>query len=124
MAENDAGKPDSLVTVEFTEKVIKALAHKSRLMIVQAIGRGELCVSELQQLVGSDMSTISKHLTVLKNAGVVEDRKAGLQVFYRLRIPCVADFIHCIGQVMGGKPIHLSAQLLSELASDSTADRH
>jgi ArsR family transcriptional regulator len=105
-----------------TEHVLKALAHRSRLLIVQTIGRGEACVSDLQQVVGSDMSTVSKHLLVLKNAGVVEDRKVGLQVFYRLRIACMSDFIHCIGAVITGQPVKLPPELLAEQAkADSTA---
>ncbi|MDR3709265.1 MAG: metalloregulator ArsR/SmtB family transcription factor [Capsulimonadaceae bacterium] len=99
-------------SLDLTEHVLKALAHRSRLLIVQTIGRGEACVTDLQQVVGSDMSTVSKHLTVLKSAGVVEDRKAGLQVFYRLRIPCIADFVHCIGSVMAGLPVTLPQELL------------
>jgi ArsR family transcriptional regulator len=103
-----------------TEKVIKGLAHRSRLLMVQAIGRGEACVGDLQQVVGSDMSTVSKHLSVLKNAGIVEDRKAGLQVFYRLRIPCIADFVHCIGAVMSGKPPKLPPELLPSNCVDTS----
>jgi ArsR family transcriptional regulator len=94
---------------------MKALAHRSRLTIVQVIGRGEACVTDLQRVVGSDMSTISKHLLVLKNAGIVEDRKSGLQVFYRLRIPCVADFVHCIAAVMEGRPPKLPPELLATI---------
>ncbi|MDR3706774.1 MAG: metalloregulator ArsR/SmtB family transcription factor [Capsulimonadaceae bacterium] len=104
----DEGEP----SVEMIELVMKALAHRSRLLIVQTIGRGEACVSDLQLVVGSDMSTVSKHLTVLKSAGVVEDRKVGLQVFYRLRIPCIADFVHCIGSVMAGLPASLPPEFL------------
>ncbi|HEY3328833.1 MAG TPA: metalloregulator ArsR/SmtB family transcription factor [Capsulimonadaceae bacterium] len=104
-------------TLTDTEKIMKALAHRSRLEIVQTIGRGEVCVSDLQQVVGSDMSTVSKHLSVLKNAGIVEDKKIGLQVFYRLRIPCIADFIHCIGAVMAGLPASLPAELVASMTN-------
>jgi DNA-binding transcriptional ArsR family regulator len=105
---------DSEVTLKLTERVLKALAHRSRLQIVQFIGRGEACVSDLQKIVGSDMSTVSKHLAVLKNAGVVEDRKVGLQVFYRLRISCMSDFIHCIGAVITGQPVVLPPELMND----------
>jgi DNA-binding transcriptional ArsR family regulator len=98
-----------------TEQVIKALAHRSRLLIVQTIGRGEACVSDLQHVVGSDMSTVSKHLTVLKSAGVVMDRKVGLQVYYRLRIPCIVDFVQCIGAVMMGEPLQMSDEMIEKL---------
>lgn len=99
-------------SLELTEQVLKSLAHRSRLLIVQTIGRGEACVGDLQKVVGADMSTVSKHLTVLKSAGVVEDRKSGLQVYYRLRIPCIADFVHCIGAVMMGLPARIPPELL------------
>lgn len=109
----DQNCSESEMSIKLTEQVLKALAHRSRLQIVQFIGRGEACVTDLQRVVGSDMSTVSKHLAVLKNAGVVEDRKSGLQVFYRLRIPCMADFIHCIGAVMTGQPVNLPPELLA-----------
>ena len=81
--------------------VIKALAHPSRLAMVEALRDGERCVCELQELVGSDMSTVSKHLSILKHAGIVSDRKQGLWVYYSLRTPCVAGFLGCIDAVTG-----------------------
>jgi len=80
--------------------VIKALAHPSRLLIVDELGKGERCVCELTELVGSDISTVSKHLSVLKRAGIVQDEKRGLQVFYRLRFPCILRFCDCIETVI------------------------
>ncbi len=80
--------------------IIKAMAHPSRLMMVDALAAGELCVCDLQRLVGADMSTVSKHLSVMKNAGIVTDRKEGLKVFYRLRVPCVMRFFECIDAVL------------------------
>jgi DNA-binding transcriptional ArsR family regulator len=86
---------------EYEEKarIIKAMAHPSRLVMIDALSEGERCVCELQRLVGSDMSTVSKHLSVMKSAGLVEDRKQGLQVFYRLRVPCILRFFECIEAV-------------------------
>ena len=81
-------------------QVIKAMAHPSRLAMVEALADGELCVCELQRLVGSDMSTVSKHLSVLRNAGIVSDRKHGLQVYYHLCCPCILDFLGCIDAVI------------------------
>jgi len=77
-------------------EALKALAHPSRLMMVDALCRGERCVCELTQLVGADMSTVSKHLALLKNAGIVDCRRQGVKVFYRLRAPCVTKFFACI----------------------------
>lgn len=81
-------------------KVLKAMAHPSRLAMLEALAGGERCVCELQQLVGSDMSTVSKHLSVMKAAGLIEDRKEGLWVHYRLRCPCVLKFMDCIEAVL------------------------
>lgn len=81
-------------------QIIKAMGHPSRLMMIDALAEGEKCVCELQQLVGSDMSTVSKHLSVLRNAGIVDDRKQGLQVYYSLRCPCIINFFGCVEAVM------------------------
>ncbi len=81
-------------------QIIKALAHPSRLMIVDALAEGEKCVHELTEVVGSDMSTVSKHLSVMKAAGIVVDRKQGLQVIYRLRVPCILNFFGCVDAVL------------------------
>ena len=76
-------------------RVIKALAHPSRLYIVDRLAEHEYCVNELTALVGSDMSTVSKHLSVLKNAGVIQDEKRGTSIYYSLRIPCILNFFKC-----------------------------
>lgn len=80
-------------------KVIKALAHPSRLAMVDALAGGEQCVCELQALVGADISTVSKHLSLLRDAGIVLSDKRGLQVFYRLRVPCLLSFFSCVDAV-------------------------
>jgi ArsR family transcriptional regulator len=84
-------------------QVLKALGHPSRLAMVESLLEGEKCVCELQELVGSDMSTVSKHLSVLRNAGLVADRKEGLKVYYSLRMPCVARFFECVDEVLGSR---------------------
>ena len=81
-------------------KVMKALAHPSRLFMVDELSRGERCVCELTEMVGADVSTVSKHLTVLKRAGVVIDERRGQQVFYRLRVPCILNFFGCVEAVL------------------------
>ena len=81
--------------------VLKAMGHPSRLVMLEALATGERCVGELQALVGSDFSTVSRHLSVLKNAGILADRKQGAQVFYSLRVPCVLNFFGCVDAVLG-----------------------
>ena len=81
-------------------RIIKAMAHPSRLFIVDELSRGERCVCELRDMIGADISTVSKHLSVLKEAGIVEDNKRGLQVWYRLRVPCILNFFGCVEDVL------------------------
>lgn len=81
-------------------RLLKALAHPSRLAMVDALASGERCVCELQQVAGSDISTVSKHLAVLKRAGIVADRREGVQIYYRLRIPCILQVFSCVAAVM------------------------
>jgi DNA-binding transcriptional ArsR family regulator len=83
--------------------VLKALAHPARLMMVEALAKGERCVCELNELFAADHSTVSKHLSILKQAGLVSDRKDGLKVYYRLECPCIISFIKCISGVVQSK---------------------
>ncbi len=77
-------------------KVFKALGHPTRLWIVEQLAGGERCVCEFVKAVGVDFSTISKHLSVLNHAGVIEGDKRGKQVYYRLLCPCILDVINCL----------------------------
>lgn len=95
-------KKDLVPTRQFKERarVMKAMAHASRLMMIDELSRGERCVCDLQELVGYDMSTVSKHLSVLKKAGIVEDERRGKQVYYRLKVPCILNFFQCVESVI------------------------
>jgi ArsR family transcriptional regulator len=88
--------PRTLARYEARAQVFKALAHPSRLLMVDELMQSARCVCELTALVGSDMSTVSKHLSVLKTAGVVADERRGAQIWYRLRMKCVARFFACV----------------------------
>ncbi|MGE5569571.1 MAG: ArsR/SmtB family transcription factor [Rhodospirillales bacterium] len=85
---------------EARARIIKALAHPTRLFIVDQLSHQERCVCELTEMVGADISTVSKHLSLLKSAGIVLDEKRGTQVFYSLRVPCVLRFFDCVSAVM------------------------
>lgn len=76
------------------------MAHPTRLFIVDVLSRGERCVCELTDMVGADISTVSKHLSVLKNAGIVRDDKRGSQVYYSLRVPCIMNFFDSVETVL------------------------
>jgi len=81
-------------------KVLKAMAHPTRLFIIEELEKGERCVCDLTEQIGADVSTVSKHLSVLKQAGVVLDDKRGNQVFYSLRVPCILNFFGCVESVL------------------------
>lgn len=81
-------------------EIFKALGHPARLAMVMELGKGERCVCELRDVVGSDMSTVSKHLSVLRTAGLVEHDKRGKQMFYSLRLCCAVDFLHCVDRAI------------------------
>ena len=85
---------------EARARIVKSLAHPSRLLMVDLLRDGPRCVCELREAVGSDLSTVSKHLAVLRHAGIVQDEKRGLQVFYTLRCPCVTDFLACAEKIL------------------------
>lgn len=86
--------------MEARARILKALAHPTRLFMVDQLAQQERCVAELTAMVGADMSTISKHLSQLKAVGLLEDEKRGTQVFYRLARPCVLNFFSCLEVVM------------------------
>lgn len=80
--------------------VIKAMAHPTRLFVVDELSRGERCVYELTELIGADISTVSKHLAVLKACGIVEAERRGSRIYYRLKMPCVLSFFGCVEAVI------------------------
>jgi len=69
-------------------------------MILDALQRGERCVCELTRIVGADQSTVSKHLAILKQAGLVADRRAGAMIYYRPRVACLEGFWNCVESVL------------------------
>lgn len=75
--------------------LFKALGHPSRLLMVHALSDGDKCVCELQTLVGDTMPTISRHLSILKNHGVVSSQKRGLNVYYTLEMTCLKSLLSC-----------------------------
>ncbi|HQK52453.1 MAG TPA: metalloregulator ArsR/SmtB family transcription factor [Myxococcota bacterium] len=81
-------------------RVLKAMANESRLLIIDRLNQGECSAGELVTLVGTDASTVSKHLSILRAHGIVEDRRVGTTVFHRLVTPCVLNLFSCATQVL------------------------
>ena len=94
-------------------KVLKAMAHPSRLFIIEQLEKGECCVCDLTEMIGADVSTVSKHLSVLRQAGIVVDDKRGNQVFYSLRVPCILNFFGCVESVLESQVKDHAASLAS-----------
>lgn len=95
--------------LESRANVFKALGHPSRLAIVDALANGERCVRELNEMIEADISTVSRHLGVLRNVGILSSEKRGNQVFYRLECPCITSFYGCVESVISGsgQPVEL-----------------
>lgn len=87
--------------------VFKAMGHPSRMLILEALAEGPKNVGELTELVGSDISTVSKHLSVLRGAGVVTDEARGRAVYYSLYCGCIASFMRCVDELMQYKACRL-----------------
>ena len=76
-------------------EIAKAIAHPLRIAIVDFLKDGEQCVCDIAEYVGSERSNVSRHLSVMVRVGVLEHRKEGLKVVYRLKTPCILDFFSC-----------------------------
>ncbi|MDD5728408.1 MAG: metalloregulator ArsR/SmtB family transcription factor [Victivallales bacterium] len=96
-------KKVNMAVFEAKARILKALAHPTRIFVVEELAKGERCVCQLVEPVGADFSTVSRHLALLRDAGIVEDEKRGQQVFYRLRTPCIISFLGCITNIIKNK---------------------
>ncbi len=79
------------------------MAHPTRLFIVDELSREQRCVCELTEMVGADVSTVSKHLAILREAGIVRDEKRGSKVYYALHVPCILNFFSCVESVLASR---------------------
>jgi len=85
---------------EIRAKIIKSMGHPVRLMMIEFLKKGERSFSDIFDLFKLDKSTVSKHLLVLKEAGIVTSRKSGADMIYKLEVPCVTDFFRCVTAVI------------------------
>ncbi len=91
---------NEMMLYEKQAEVAQAIAHPIRLAVLNFLRDGEQCVCDIAEAVGSERSNLSRHLSVMVSAGVLDSRKEGLKVFYRLKCPCILDFFSCITQVL------------------------
>jgi ArsR family transcriptional regulator len=88
------------LSVQRKSEIFKALGHPTRLRIVEKLADGEQCVCVLLEMFDIDMSTLSRHLSVLKNAGIVSDERRGKNIFYSLEFPCIVRLFECMEGVV------------------------
>ena len=81
-------------------EIIKATGHPLRIAVIDYLRDGEQCVCDIAEYVGSERSNVSRHLSVMVGVGVLESRKEGLKVMYKLKTPCVLKFFECITDVL------------------------
>ena len=77
-------------------EIAKSISHPLRIAIVDFLKDGEQCVCDIAEYIGSERSNVSRHLSVLLGRGVLEYRKEGLKVIYKLKTPCILDFFSCM----------------------------
>ena len=81
-------------------EIAKAIAHPLRIAVVDCLKDGEQCVCDIAEYVGSERSNVSRHLSVMVNAGILDYRKVGLKVIYKLKTPCILEFFSCVTDVL------------------------
>jgi len=81
-------------------EIAKAIGHPLRIAIVDFLKDGEQCVCDIADYLGSERSNVSRHLSVMVGAGILEHRKKGLKVIYRLKCACIVDFFSCVTRVL------------------------
>jgi ArsR family transcriptional regulator len=99
----DLRDPAVRESYEVRARIMKALAHPTRLFLVAELSRGPRCVCALTEMAGVSMATVSKHLSLLKNAGLVVNERRGMEIHYSLCVPCVPRFFDCVEAVLASR---------------------
>jgi len=86
--------------LEMKVEIIQAAAHPIRLAVIEYLGQGERCVCDIVEHVSAQRSNVSRHLALMLKSGVLECRKEGLKVFYKLKTPCLLDFLGCVEKAL------------------------
>ncbi|MGD1043044.1 MAG: metalloregulator ArsR/SmtB family transcription factor [Sedimentisphaerales bacterium] len=108
--------PDSKKRLLFQKQaqVAQAIGHPLRLAIIDFLKDGPQCVCDIAEYIGSERSNVSRHLSLMVAAGVLEHRKEGLKVIYRLKCPCILEFFKCMSGLLK-QQARESKKLLAEL---------
>ncbi len=94
---NDLKEMISLQAVEDAALVLKCIGHPTRLRIIELLDlEGELNVSAIREKIGLEQAVASQHLSLMRDKGILESRRDGVHVFYRIRDEKVVRVIDCL----------------------------
>ena len=103
----------------FKAEFFKALGHPLRIVLLESLRAGEKSVHELQTALGIDQASVSRQLAVLRTRNIVEDRKEGTTVYYRVRDPAVFQLLDVAREIFNNHLIDTHA-MLQQLAEEET----
>ena len=95
---NSLEEKATVIDCEKTAEVLKALGHPTRIKIVKYLADGEKCVKEIWQELGIPQPTVSQHINILKNAGIISFRKDGVKTCYKIENPKVVEIIKLLSE--------------------------
>lgn len=101
----------------FKADFFKALGHPARLVILEQLRNGERCVNDLQAVLAVDQSSVSQQLAVLRNKQIVDVRKEGTTVYYRVRDPMIFQLLD-VAQVIFNNHLISTQELLQQLSEE------
>ena len=108
---------------EFKAGIFQALGHPTRVAIVESLRYGEMSVGQLCEKVGIEQANASQHLAVLRNKHLVDMRKEGNQIFYRLRDPLLGEILELMRQYFFEHMNDAMQMLRDERREDNKARR-
>ncbi len=85
---------------ELEARVLASLAHPNRLMILDLLQKGEMCVCELQAALQIEQSNLSRHLKVMAQEGLIEHRRLGTRSYYRIAEPRVTALLAAVAEIV------------------------
>ncbi len=103
-------------------EILKALAHPFRISIFESLSEGEKTVGELVKMLGAKNANISRHLSLMRSAGLIESRKEGLYVYYSVKLPCLFSMLGCLDEgvcVMADEKMELARAVRTSSRAES-----
>lgn len=106
----------------FKADFFKALSHPARIKILELLRGGELSVTELQEQLGIESSSVSQNLSVLRHKRIVDSRKVGTTVFYWVRDPAIFDLLDVARRIFNNQLLD-ARSTLEQLEEEETPRR-